>query len=93
MPDNSTPSEGDGAARVPLSDVITAVLNELDTSVADLQALRHRLRQREGPEELDIEEEDLPRPSEHVRKIAADLETYATALRNASGGKGRPPLT
>jgi hypothetical protein len=85
------PAEGDGVARVPLSEVITAVLDELDKSAADLASIRHRLRQRELPEELEVDEDDLPRPSEHARKVAADLETYATAPRNASGHTGDAP--
>jgi hypothetical protein len=36
-------------------------------------------------EASDLSEEDLPSPAEHARKIAADLKTFATVPRNASG--------
>lgn len=98
MPDSPEPPEGDGAARVPLSETIGAVLDELDRRMADLEAIRYRLRQQELPDELQEEltsgemgPEDLPRPAEQARKIAADLETYATALRSASGEPGDRP--
>lgn len=44
------PQEGDGAARVPLSEAITAVLDVLDACAGDLAVVRHRLRQKELPE-------------------------------------------
>jgi len=96
MPDNADfpdddPSEGDGAARVPLSEAINAVLDVLDECASDLAAVRHRLRQQELPEELDIDESELPRPDEQARHIAARLETCAGALRNASGEVGDQP--
>jgi hypothetical protein len=85
------PSEGDGAGRVPLSEAINAVLDVLDDCAGDLAAVRHRLRQQELPEEIDIDESELPRPDEQARHIAARLETYAGALRNASGEVGDQP--
>lgn len=91
LPDDQDPSEGDGAARVPLSEAITAILDVLDACAGDLAAIRHRLRQKELPEELDIDESDLPRPDEQARHIAARLETCAGALRNASGEVGDQP--
>lgn len=85
------PEEGDGAARVPLSEAITAVLDVLDACAGDLAAVRHRLRQQELPEELSVDESELPRPDEQARHIAARLETCAGALRNASGEEGDQP--
>jgi hypothetical protein len=79
------PARGDGAARVPLSEAITAVLDVLSECGGDLEAIRHRLRQKELPEELDTDESELPRPAEQARHVAARLETCAGALRNASG--------
>jgi hypothetical protein len=84
-------SEGDGAARVPLSEAITAVLNVSDDCAGDLSAIRHRLRQKELPEELDIDESALPGPAEQARHIAARLETCAGALRHACGEVGDEP--
>ena len=89
--DEDEPQEGDGAARVPLSEAITAVLDVLDQCAGDLSAIRHRLRQQELPEELDIDESELPRPDEQARHVAARLETCAGALRNASGEVGGQP--
>lgn len=85
------PQEGDGAARVPLSEAINAVLDVLDVCASNLAAVRHRLRQQELPEDLDIDESELPRPDEQARHIAARLETCAGALRNASGEVGDQP--
>ena len=90
-PSEGAPSQGDGAARVPLSEAITAVLDVLDRCAGDLSAVRHRLRQKEMPDELDIDESDLPRPAEQARHIAARLESCAGALRNASGEVGGQP--
>lgn len=96
IPDDLDPpeggsSEGDGAARFPLSEAINAVLDVLDQCAGDLAAVRHRLRQQELPEELSVDESDLPRPDEQARHIAARLETCAGALRNASGEVGDQP--
>ena len=85
------PAEGDGAARVTLSEAITVVLDVLDQCAGDLSAIRHRLRQKEMPDELDVDESDLPRPAEQARHIAARLESCAGALRNASGEIGDQP--
>jgi len=85
------PQEGDGAARVPLSEAITAVLDVLSQCSGNLEAIRHRLRQEELPEDLDIDESELPRPDEQARHVAARLETCAGALRNASGEVGDQP--
>ncbi len=90
LPDDG-PSGGDGAARVPLSEAITAVLDVLSDCGGSLEAIRHRLRQEELPEELDVDESELPRPGEQARHIAARLETCAGALRNASGEVGDQP--
>lgn len=90
-PPEGSPSEGDGAARVPLSEAINAVLDVLDECAGDLAAVRHRLRQQELPEELEVDESELPRPGEQARRIAARLETCAGALRNASGEVGDQP--
>jgi uncharacterized membrane protein YccC len=84
-------TQGDGAARVPLSEAITAVQDVLSECGGDLEAIRHRLRQEELPEELDTDESELPRPAEQARHIAARLETCAGALRNASGEVGDQP--
>ncbi len=94
LPDGSSegnPSEGNGAARVPLSEAINAVLDVLDACAGNLVAVRHRLRQQEQPEELDIDESELPRPDEQARHIAARLEECAGALRNSSGEVGDQP--
>lgn len=40
LPDEEDPSEGDGAARVPLSEAINAVLAVLDECAGDLTAGR-----------------------------------------------------
>jgi len=85
------PQETGGAARVPLSEAVTAALGALNQCGGDLEAIRHRLRQEELPEELDIDESELPRPGEQARHIAARLETCAGALRNASGEVGDQP--
>lgn len=79
------PPEGDGAARVPLSEAINAVLDVLSDCGGSLKAIRYRLRQEELPEELDVDESEFPRPGEQARHIAARLEECAGALRNASG--------
>jgi hypothetical protein len=84
-PSEEGPTRGDGAARVPLSEAINAVLDVLNACAGDLAAVRHRLRQQELPEELDIDESQFPRPGEQARHIAARLEECAGALRNASG--------
>ncbi len=91
LPSEDDPSEGDGAARVPLSEAITAVLDVLDACAGNLEAVRHRLRQEKLPEELEVDESELPRPDEQARHIAARLETCAGALRNASGEVGDQP--
>jgi hypothetical protein len=90
-PPEGSPSEGDGAARVPLSEAINAVLDVLSECGGNLEAIRHRLRQQELPEELGINESELPRPGEQARHIAARLEECAGALRNASGDVGNQP--
>ncbi len=89
--DEDKPQEGNGAARVPLSEAVTAVLDVLNQCAGDLAAVRHRLRQQELPEELDIDESELPRPDEQARHVAARLEECASALRNASGEMGDQP--
>ncbi len=80
--------QGDGAASPPLSDVIAAVVSELDTTTSDLQAICLQLRQQELPEGLDVAEAEMKSPRQHVRKIAADLEMCATALRETAGEAG-----
>lgn len=90
-PSSDDPSEGDGAERVSLSEAINAVLDVLDQCAGDLAAVRHRLRQQKLPEELSVDESELPRPDEQARHIAARLETCAGALRNASGEVGDQP--
>lgn len=90
LPDDN-PSEGNGTARVPLSEAINAVLDVLDDCAGDLAAVRHRLRQQELPEDLEIDESELPRPAEQARHIAARLEECAGALWNASGEVGDQP--
>ena len=89
--DEGEPQEGNGAARVPLSEAITAVLDVLTQCGGNLKAIRHRLRQQELPEELGIDESELPRPDEQARHVAARLEECAGALRNASGQMGDQP--
>jgi hypothetical protein len=83
--------EGNGAARVPFSEAITAVLDVLDDCAGDLAAVRHQLRQKGLPEELSVDESELPRPAEQALHIAARLEECAGALRNASGEVGDQP--
>jgi len=90
-PSEGDPSQGDGAARVPLSKAITAVLDLLGQCAGDLSAVRHRLHRKELPEELDPDESELPRPAEQARPIAARLESCAGALRNTSGEVGGQP--
>lgn len=85
MPDFDHHS-GDGAERVPLSDAAQAVIDVLDECAADLQAMRHRLKQEELPDELELDESDLPTPREQAEHIAARLESCAGALRQAGGG-------
>lgn len=63
--------KGTVRARIPLSEAITAILDVLDKCASDLAAIRHRLRQKELPEELEIDESELPRPDEQARHIAA----------------------
>jgi hypothetical protein len=83
-------SRGDGAGRVPLSHTITAVLHVLDECAADLEAVRHYLRQEDVPESLEVDESLLAHPPEQVRRIAVNLEMCASELRDASG-KGEDP--
>ena len=84
------PEEG-GTTRVPLSEAITAVLDELGDCASVLSVIRHQLREQELPEGVEAEEEDLPLPEEHARHIAARPESCAGAIRNASGeSMGRP---
>lgn len=79
---------GDGARRVHLSEAAQAVIDVLDECPADLQALRHRLKQEELPDEFDVDESDLPTPREQAEHIVARLESCAGVLRQA-GGKAR----
>ena len=93
LPDDDL-SGGNGTPDVPLSEAINAVLDVLDDCAGDLSAIQHRLRQQELPEDLNIDESELPRPKEQARHIAARLEECAGALRNASGEVGdRPGLS
>ena len=87
---NGDDMRGDGAGRVPLSDTITAVLHVLDECAADLEAVRHYLRQEDVPESLEVDESLLARPPEQVRRIAVNLEMRASELRDASG-RGEDP--
>ncbi len=87
-------SPRDEGPEVSLLQVVGAVRNELEKRIASLKALQARLQHR-GPlegstsagsnkaTEEPIEERSLS-PTAHARKVAADLETYATALRNLS---------
>lgn len=50
---------------------------------AELYAIRHRLREGEMPEQLEIDEEKLPSPREQARHVAARLEACTGALRTA----------
>lgn len=86
LPEDDDPSQGDGAARVTLSEAITAVLSLLDDCTSDLSAILHWLRHQELPEELEVDESE--RPAVQARQIAERLETCADALRNASGETG-----
>jgi hypothetical protein len=63
----------------------------LDVCAGNSEAVRHRLRQEKWPEELGVDESELPRPGEQARRIAARLEECAGALRNASGEVGDQP--
>lgn len=91
MSDTDFNSEGNGDARVPLSEAITAMLNVLDVCASNLEAVRHCISREELPEVLEVDESELPRPDEQARHIAARLETCAGALRNASGMVGNQP--
>lgn len=84
MPDSRPPEERNGAARMPLSEAIGAVLDVLRDSAGSLAVARHQL-QDELPDEVDIDEADIPPPADQARHVAARLEECADALRNASG--------
>lgn len=62
------------------------MLHLLGECAADLQAMRHRLKQDELPDELSVDESELPTPREQAEHIAARLESCAGALRQAGGG-------
>lgn len=74
-------------SHVPLPEAINAVLDELEDCAGSVSAIRHRLRQQELPEEMEIDEEDLPHPAEQARHIVARLKSRAEAIRNAFGEK------
>lgn len=90
MPDSSS-SEGDSAARVPLSKAISVVLDVLQDTVGTLAVARHKL-EREVPDWIEADQADLLRPAEQAGHVAARLETCADALRNASGETGDADL-
>ena len=88
---NANPAEGDGTARISLSDAIGPILALLNRCRDDLKEIQARLQsgsdpQDESPEISDSEQ----RPAVHARQVAAHLESCAKALRNASGQTGRP---
>ncbi len=76
---------------MPLSEAVTAALDVLGQCAGDLSAVRQRLRRKELPEKVDLDESELPRPVEQARHIAARLEMRAGTLWDASGEVGDQP--
>ncbi len=76
---------------MPLSEAITAALDVLGQCAGDLSAVRQRLRRKELPEKIDLDESELPRPVEQARHIATRLEMRAGTLWDASGEVGDQP--
>jgi hypothetical protein len=81
---NPTLSEGDGAARIPLSETIDAVLDALNDYAGTLAA-RQRSKGQELSDELELEGTGQPRPPERARHVAVRIETCDDALWWASG--------
>ncbi len=86
-PDDPSPFEGSG--QVTLSEASQAAMDVLEDVHAELAALRHRLRQGERPDELNLDEDELPSPREQARHVAARLEACAGTLRSASDEEAR----
>lgn len=74
-----------------LSQTITAVIRVLEECPADLETVRHCLRQEDLPESLEVDESLLERPTEQVWRIAVNLEMCAAELRTASGKRDDRP--
>lgn len=72
-----------GPQQVSLPEAAQAVMDVLEDCHADLAAIRHRMKQDEIPEQLDIDDEKLPSPQEQARHIAARLQAYVGSLRKA----------
>ena len=85
-PEDLSEAGGDGAARITLSEAIAAVRTQLQTCDADLEAARLRLTGQELSG--DLEAGGGLRLARMAKKVAAKLETCATALKNGSGQTG-----
>lgn len=72
-----------GVGQITLPDASEAAMDVLEEVHAELAAIRHRLQQGEMPEELDIDEDELPSPREQAYHVAARLEDCAGPLRTA----------
>lgn len=87
---NPNPAEGDGAARIPLSDAIGPILALLNRCRNDLNRIQTRLQSGSNlQDELPGTPDSEQRPAVHARQVAVHLESCAKALRNASGQTGR----
>lgn len=85
MFDHNAFSQDDDSQEVSLPEAAQAVMDVLEECHADLAAIRHRLKQDELPEQLDLDDEDLPSPEEQTQHIAARLEACVGSLRKATG--------
>lgn len=83
MLDPDDPIPGDAAQQVQLPEAAQAVMDVLEECHSDLAALRYRLKSNEMPDQLDVDEEDLPSPQNHARHVIARLEACAGSLRKA----------
>lgn len=79
--DDSPPYDGSG--QVSLTEASQAAMDVLEEAHAELAAIRHRLREGEMHEQLEIDEEELPSPRDQARHVAARLEACAGTLRTA----------
>lgn len=73
----------DGGGQVTLSEASQAALDVLEEVHAELSAIRHRLREGEMHEQLEIGKDELPSPRDQARHVAARLEACAGTLRTA----------
>ncbi len=63
---------------------ISGSFQQQDTAPCQTTPILLKTHQKELPEEIDLNESELPPPAEQARHIATRLETRAGALRNAS---------